>query len=102
MLLRKNRTARSGEPVPPPIGSTRQPICAGVIGDHRASTILSFDDLVGAGEERPWKCQAEFLGGLEVDDQLEFCRLLHRKIGRWRALEDAVDVLGSAPGALSG
>jgi len=32
--------------------------------------------------------QAERRGGLEVDHQLEFGRLLDRKIGRLRALED--------------
>ena len=36
----------------------------------------SFDDLVGAGEDRLRDGQAERLGGLEIDDQLEFCRLL--------------------------
>ena len=33
--------------------------------------------------------EAERLGGLEVDDQLELGRLPHRQIGRLLALEDA-------------
>ena len=32
------------------------------------------------------------LGGLEVDDQLEFGRLYHRQIGRFDALENFSDV----------
>ena len=32
--------------------------------------------------------QPELLGGLEVDHQLEFGRLLHRQIGRLRTVED--------------
>ena len=41
--------------------------------------------------------EAERLGGLEVDDQFEFGRRLHRQVGRLLALEDAVDVAGGAP-----
>ena len=39
-----------------PLGLIRQPISAGVIEDHRASSLArashSFDHLVGAGEDR--------------------------------------------------
>src|SRR5258706_1082270 len=48
----------------------------------------SFDDLVGAGEDRWWDRQAERLRGLEIDDQLEPGRLLDRKVGWLGALED--------------
>ena len=34
--------------------------------------------------------EAERLGGLEVDDQLELGRLLHRQVGRLLALENAI------------
>src|SRR5258707_5160925 len=45
-------------------------------------------DLVGLGEECRWNINAERLGGLEVDDQLEGRRLLDRQIGGLGALED--------------
>src|SRR6266436_3248205 len=48
----------------------------------------SFDDLVGAGEDRWRHGEAEGLGGAEIDDQLECGRLLDRQIGRLGALED--------------
>jgi hypothetical protein len=35
---------------------------------------------------------ADRLGGLEVDDQLVLCWCLHRKVGRFFALEDTIDV----------
>ena len=40
--------------------------------------------------------QAERLRGLEVDDQLEFRRLLDGEIGRLAAFEDSVNVVGSS------
>src|SRR5262249_9941329 len=37
-----------------------------------------FDHLIGAPEERQRDCEAERRGGLEVQDQLDLGRLLHR------------------------
>ena len=42
--------------------------------------------------------QADLLGGFQIDDELEFLRLLHREIGGLGAFEDLVDVNGGAPG----
>jgi hypothetical protein len=46
----------------------------------------SFDDLVGAGEDCWRDREAEFLRGLEIDDQLEFGRLLHGQIRGFDAI----------------
>ena len=54
----------------------------------RNRAVASFDDLVDAGEDRGRHGQAERLGRLKVDDQLEGRRLLDRQIGRLGALED--------------
>src|SRR5207248_9640560 len=48
----------------------------------------SLDHLVRAGEDRERHGEAERLGGLEIDHQLEFGGLFDRQIGRLGALED--------------
>src|SRR2546429_6596132 len=53
------------------------------------------DHLVGAAEQRDWKSDAERMGGLEIDDQLGFCGLLHREVGRLLAFEDASGIAAS-------
>ena len=41
--------------------------------------------------------EAESLGSLEVDRQLVLGRHLHRKVGWFLSLEDAIDVVGGLP-----
>jgi hypothetical protein len=43
-----------------------------------------FHDVVGEREEFIWNGEAERLGGLEVDDEIKFGRLLDRQLARLR------------------
>src|SRR5262249_52444081 len=61
---------------------------------HRAR---SFNHLVGAGEQAIGHGEAKRLRGLEVNDEFVPGRRLHREIGWFLALEDAIDVAGGAP-----
>src|SRR5215813_7172091 len=51
-----------------------------------------FDHLVGEREHRGRDCEAERLGGLQIDRQRVLRWLLHRKVARLGALQDAVDI----------
>jgi NitT/TauT family transport system substrate-binding protein len=52
----------------------------------------SFDHLVGALQQRLRDGQAESLGGLQVDQELELRRLLYRELAGFGTLEYLVDV----------
>ena len=64
------------------------------MGERRAHDLL--DDLIRPRQQRRWDREAEGLGGLEVDHQLELRGLLNREIRRLGTLQDLVDVGRSA------
>jgi hypothetical protein len=59
---------------------------------HSGHSPVLLDDLVSAGEDQGRDRQAELPGGLEINQKLEFGRLLYRQIGRLGAFEDSVDI----------
>src|SRR5215472_11585752 len=62
----------------------------------RSERSLLFDHLVGAREHRPGNGKTERLGALQVDDKLEFGRLLDRNVGRLRPAQNLVGELSGA------
>jgi hypothetical protein len=59
--------------------------------------LASPHSITSTAEKRRWNGEAKRLGRLEVDDQLVPGRRLHWQIRRSFALENAVNVTGSAP-----
>jgi hypothetical protein len=65
---------------------------------HRRPQQLSLlDHLIGEIDHAGRNGQAQRLGGLEVDEQQEFRRLLDRQVGRLGAFQDLIDIIRSAP-----
>ena len=62
----------------------------------RCSKKILFDDFVGAGEQRGRHVDAEHLGGLQIDDELESGGLLHRQIGGLGAFDDATGIAANS------
>src|SRR5437588_771956 len=58
-------------------------------------TPLLLDNLVGVEQERLGNGKAERLRRLEIHDQLELARELHRQVTRLGAFEDAVHIGGA-------
>ncbi len=56
-----------------------------------------FDHLVGAGEQRCRHGKAECFCRFEIDHQFVLGRRVHRKVSRFLALKDAINVPGGAP-----
>src|SRR6516164_1967924 len=55
----------------------------------RRNLSASLNHLVSGRQQRFRDREAKSFGGLEVDDQIEFCDLLHREVGRLLAFENA-------------
>jgi hypothetical protein len=64
---------------------------------HRSKICASFDQLVGAQQERFRHFQPQGPGGGQIDGQIELGRLLDRDIRRLRAAQNLVDQVGGAP-----
>src|SRR5262249_61283372 len=58
---------------------------------------VSFDHLMGGGDELVRHLEPERIRGLEVDDKLEFGRLLDRQVAGPFTLEDAIDIARRLP-----
>src|SRR5262249_48298773 len=87
------RSARPYLPVAPPRRAARR---GGSRSDcPRMRVGRSLDHLIRPRQQRRGDRQAERLGGLEVDDQLELGRLLDWEIGRLRTLANPGDIGGS-------
>jgi hypothetical protein len=56
-----------------------------------------FDHLVGAQQNRRRDFDADGLGGLQIDDQLELGWPLDRQVGRYGPFGQLIHVVGSAP-----
>ena len=52
----------------------------------------SFDDSVGAAQKRGREGYAKRVGGLQINEQLDFGDALHRQIGRLLRLEDSAGI----------
>ncbi len=70
-------------------------VCARIAASRQSAALCqtrtlsgrSFDHLIGAGEKGGWDREAERVGGLEVDDQLELSRPLNGQLGRLRTVQ---------------
>jgi hypothetical protein len=56
-----------------------------------------FDHLVGIGEQWRRHVEAERLGGSQIDDEIEFGRLLYRQISRFGTSQYPVNIRDNWP-----
>jgi hypothetical protein len=62
-----------------------------------ASPAWSLDHSVGPHQHVRRNRKSDLLRGFQIDDELEFLRLLHRKLSRLSAFEDLVHISSGAP-----
>ena len=55
-----------------------------------------FDHLVGAGEQSRRHFEAERIGSREINEEIEFGRLLDRELGWLRSAQNLIDQVGSS------
>ena len=69
-------------------------MCIAAVEDPTAAWHLrtATENLVGRGQQRFWDGEAERFGSLEVDDEFEFRRLLHREISWFLAFQNAPSI----------
>ena len=63
----------------------------------RSWSAQSFDHSIGTKQHGLRDCKAECLRSFQVDDKLEFGRLLDRQVARLCAIHNALDVIRSPP-----
>ena len=61
-----------------------------------AKTVL-FDDLVGEHQEIMWHFDPKRPGRFEINDEVEFGRLLHRDVAGLGPAQNLIDQLGGSP-----
>src|SRR5262245_3414049 len=62
-----------------------------------SKTALLFDHLVSAGEQRKREGETKRAGSFEVDDQLDFHRLVNRQVSRFGTVENSTCVDADLP-----
>ena len=70
------------------------PLCAKSRHEQLQQNGGLLDHLISGHLHDLWNCQAEHLGGLEIDDEFDLRGLLHRKLGRLLTLVDPIDIEG--------
>src|SRR6516162_5798841 len=55
-----------------------------------------FDDLVGQRDYFIWNSEADHLGSLLIDDEIEFGRLLNRDVARLCAIQNLINYFGGS------
>src|SRR5262245_6710645 len=63
---------------------------------HLEPPFTSFHHLGGGGKQRRRHLQAERIGSREINEEIEFGRLLDRELGWLRSAQNLIDQVGSS------